>query len=48
MTFLTMKQLSYMKNKHEELELIKTWVTEDVRPGRSTEKWLNVLVKRVS
>jgi len=23
-------------NKHEELELIKIWVTEDVRPGRST------------
>ena len=40
--------MSEVLNKHEGLELIKSWVTEDVRPDRSTEKWLNVLVKRIS
>ena len=22
------------------------WITDDVRPGRSTEQWLNVLLKK--
>ena len=28
------------------LELMHHWVTDDVRPGRSEEKWLNVLVRK--
>ena len=29
-----------------EVELVRYWVTNDNRPGRSNEKWLNVLLKK--
>lgn len=29
-----------------ELEMVKTYITEDVRPGRGTEKWLNVFLRK--
>ena len=28
-----------------ELEIIETWITSDVRPGRGEEKWLNLILK---
>ncbi len=28
------------------LYVIKTWTTQDVRPGRENEKWLNLIIKR--
>ena len=31
-----------------QLELIQYWKTSDLRPGRSDEKWLNILLKRIS
>lgn len=30
-----------------ELKLLKCWVTTDVRPERQTQKWLNVLLRKV-
>lgn len=30
-----------------ELKLIKSWVTIDVRPDRSEQKWLNVMLRKV-
>lgn len=30
-----------------ELEVIESWITDDVRPGRENERWLNVLVGKV-
>lgn len=27
-------------------ELIKEWISEDVRPGRDNEKWLNILMRK--
>ena len=30
------------------LELIQYWKTSDLRPGRSEENWLNVLLKKIS
>jgi hypothetical protein len=33
--------------EHPELELERTWVTDDVRSGRrADQKWLNALVRR--
>ena len=28
------------------LEIIKTWITADVRPGREEEQWINILARR--
>ena len=30
------------------LELIQYWKTSDLRPGRLEEKWLNILLRKVS
>ncbi len=30
-----------------ELEIAKTYITTDVRPGRGSEKWLNVFLRRI-
>jgi len=27
-------------------EIIRLWITSDVRPGRDSEKWLNVLLRK--
>lgn len=31
-----------------EFRIEKTWISNDVRPGRSEEKWLNVIVRKVT
>ena len=31
---------------HPELTVIRCWKTSDLRPGRSNEKWLNLLVRK--
>ena len=28
------------------LDILKDWITSDVRPGRSNEKWLNIIAKK--
>lgn len=30
----------------EEIEIEKQWITEDVRPGREDEKWLNIILRK--
>jgi len=32
--------------RHTELLLMSIWVSEDARPGRGGEKWLNALLQR--
>jgi SAM-dependent methyltransferase len=34
--------------KHPEVTLADLWVTDDVRPGRAEEMWLNAIVRRSS
>ena len=29
------------------LEIFETWITQDVRPGREEERWINLLARRV-
>lgn len=31
---------------HSELAVIRVWQTSDLRPGRTNEKWLNLLVRK--
>lgn len=47
-TDLDEKGLQILLQKVDELEVKKLWITDDVRPGRSEEKWLNVLVAKHS
>lgn len=35
-------------SEHPELQLLSSWVSTDMRPERSGEKWLNVLMRRIS
>ena len=32
----------------KELAVEEYWITEDVRPGRENEKWLNLLLRKIS
>ena len=32
----------------ENIEVEKQWITEDVRPGREEEKWLNILLRKIT
>ena len=36
----------YMKD-FPELDIINVWISDDVRPGRSDEKWLNLILKKM-
>ena len=29
-----------------ELQIFETWITNDVRPGRGEERWINILARR--
>jgi SAM-dependent methyltransferase len=41
------RSFQLLLRNHPDLELVSFWVSEDVRPGREGEKWLNVLVRRI-
>ncbi|MGN0906129.1 MAG: class I SAM-dependent methyltransferase [Bullifex sp.] len=43
----TVMGFSEFLKKHPALEISSIWTSSDVRPGRSEEKWLNVIVKKV-
>ena len=30
-----------------ELELVDEWISSDIRPGRDSEKWLNILLRKI-
>lgn len=46
-TDLTEKTFSDLVKKSADFEIIETWITSDVRPGRGDEKWLNVILKKI-
>lgn len=45
-TDLDEKEFARICNYSPELQIIKMWVTGDVRPGRSNEKWLNIILRK--
>ena len=44
--FMTEKTLDELLLQFPELEKEELWVTEDVRPNRDSEKWLNVILRK--
>jgi SAM-dependent methyltransferase len=44
-TDLTPEGLAAFVGEFPEAEILKTWQTGDVRPGRSEERWANALVR---
>lgn len=46
-TDLTEKTFSILVKNSADFEIIETWITSDVRPGRGDEKWLNVILKKI-
>ena len=45
-TDLTEKGMAELLQELPELQLIETWITADVRPGRAEERWINILARR--
>lgn len=43
-TNMTEVELQQMLDELECFDLVEYWITTDVRPGRETEKWLNMLL----
>ena len=46
-TYLTKDRLANLLTNIEELQIIETFITQDVRAGRENEKWLNVIIRKV-
>lgn len=42
----TEETLSSFMKQIPELEVFESWTTQDVRPGREEERWLNILARR--
>lgn len=45
-TDMTEKTFADFISKIEDLQVEEEWVTSDVRPGRSEEKWLNLILRK--
>ena len=45
-TDMTQESLGDLIDNVGGLDIIKLWITSDVRPGRENEKWLNVLLRK--
>jgi len=45
-TDLTEQALEAIVEQSEGMNVIKMWISTDVRPGRSEEKWLNAIIKK--
>lgn len=43
---LTEDSLKHIADRYGKLMIEETWITRDVRPGRSEEKWLNAILKK--
>lgn len=41
------EQLGVFMEQISELQVFETWVTNDVRPGREEEQWINILARRI-
>ena len=37
-----------LKETDKRLQLEEQWVSQDVRPGREDEKWLNILLQKTA
>ena len=46
-TDLTEESLTVLMEKVPSLQIVDTWVTKDVRPGREEERWINILARRI-
>jgi len=46
-TDFTEKTLTEFWSEIKGLHIIEIWITEDVRPGREEERWINLLARRV-
>lgn len=47
-TDFTEESFTTLIKKSADFEIIETWITGDVRPGRENEKWLNVILQKNS
>lgn len=45
-TYLTERSLTELLARTPDFESVEQWVSEDVRPGRERELWLNVILRR--
>ena len=45
-TDLTEKSLTSLMAEVPSLQIVDTWITNDVRPGREEERWINILARR--
>ena len=43
----TESDLSTLLTSENQLTLLEHWITEDVRPERSGERWLNIIAKKI-
>jgi SAM-dependent methyltransferase len=46
-TDFTEDDLREKLKRHKSLDVVRTWITNDLRPGRSNERWVNALVRKV-
>lgn len=45
-TDFTEETFATLIRKSADFEIVETWITGDVRPGRENEKWLNVILHK--
>ena len=46
-TDLTEESLTNLMAEVPSLQVVDTWITNDVRPGREEEQWINILTRRI-
>ena len=46
-TDLTEESLAGLMETVPSLQIVDTWITNDVRPGREEERWINILARRI-
>jgi SAM-dependent methyltransferase len=46
-TDFTEDDLREKLKRHKPLDVVRTWITNDLRPGRSNERWVNALLRKV-
>ena len=46
-TDFTEESLNEFWKSFPSLKIVETWITQDVRPGRGSERWINLLARRV-
>ena len=46
-TDLTEKSLAGLMEMVPSLQIVDTWITNDIRPGREEEQWINILARRI-